>query len=221
MTNISEDVLLVKNSNDNNAMMRLMKTFDPIIHKYARRIDPRHTKDAVQDGYIGLFCACRAFKPELGYAFSTFAFPCIHGSILRGTYGRRSVKFNSTHNPSDLSGDETYLALSNPDSLDELDLDHTPSLSCEIDLDAPALSQAITSRMENLIDSYCSTRHNSEAFKEALRLRFGFEDGKRWKIDEICCALDVKKGTVKHHIANVMDAFENDDQLLELYEVSF
>jgi RNA polymerase sigma factor (sigma-70 family) len=221
MTNTQKDVLLVKNSNDNNAMKRLMKTFDPIIHKYALKIDPKHIEDATQDGYIGLYCACRAFNEDLGYAFSTFAFPYIHGAILRGTHGRRSVKFNSAQKLADLSSDENYLLLSNPLSLDEMNLDHTPSLASETDLDTPVVSQAITSRMDDLIDSYCATRHNSETFKEALRLRFGFEGGKRWKIDEICSALDVKKGTVKHHIARVMDVFENDDQLLELYKVSF
>ena len=219
MKNITEDVLLVKNNNDNNAMKRLMKTFDPIIHKYALKIDPKHIEDATQDGYVGLFCACRAFDADLGYAFPTFAFPYIHGTILRGTHGRRSVKYNSSHTLADLSQDMAYLNLSNPMSLDELDPAYIPAE--EADLDTPAVSQAVSNRMDNLIDSYCSTRHNSETYKEALRLRFGFEDGKRWKIDDICSALDVKKGTVKHHIAQVMDVFENDDQLLELYKVSF
>lgn len=219
MKNISEDVLLVKNSNDNNAMMRLMKNFRPIIYKHAVKIDPKYLEDAIQDGYVGLFCACRAYNPDLGYAFSTFAFPYIRGSILRGTHGRRSVKFNSSFSLSDLSQDQDYLNLSNPLSLDTLNLDLTPAP--ETDLDTPVVSQAVFSRMDTLIDSYCSTRHNSETFKEALRLRFGFEDGKKWKIDEICSALDVKKGTVKHHISKVMDVFENDDQLLELYKVSF
>lgn len=219
MNKTLEDVLLVKNSNDNNAMMRLMKTFSPVIYKYALKIDPKHLEDAQQDGYIGLLYACRAFNPDLGYAFSSFAFPYIHGTILRGTHGRRSVKYNSTHRLSDLAQDTSYLNLSNPVSLDELDLSHIPDV--EPDLDTPAVSQAVASRMNALIDSYCANIHNAESYKEALRFRFGFEDGKKWKLDDLCSFLDVKKGTMKHHISKVMDAFENDDQLLELYKISF
>lgn len=221
MTTELEDVLLVKNKNDNDAMKRLMDKYTPIIYKYASQIDKQHIEDAIQDGNIGLFSACRAFNPSLGFAFSTFAFPYIHGTILRGTHGRRSVKYNSTHTLSELSKDSVYLNLSNASSLESLNNNTLMELSEETDMDKAIVAQNIHNRFDVLLDDVCSTKTNPELAKKALSMHFGLEDGSAWKIDEICSNLDIKKGTMKYHISKALDAFENDEELLELYKVSF
>lgn len=221
MTTELEDVLLVKNKNDNDAMKRLMDKYHSVIYNYAKHIDPMHLTDAMQDGNIGLFTACRAFDPSLGYKFSSLAFPYIHGTILRGLQGRRSVKYNSAKTLSELSQDEDYLRLSNPVSLDNLNLKSLEAFSEEIDMDKPIITQTVHERFDSLLDSVCSSKQNPELSKKALSLRFGLEDGKVWKVDDICSKLDIKKGTVKYHISKAKEAFANDEELSELYQLSY
>src|SRR3972149_4521819 len=57
-----------------------------MVRYFARRLVPRDApiefEDGVSEGYVGLVRAARAFDPERGVAFSTFAAISIRGAII-------------------------------------------------------------------------------------------------------------------------------------------
>jgi RNA polymerase sigma factor (sigma-70 family) len=53
--------------------------------------------DALQDGYVGLCRAVRAFDPDRGVALSTFAAECIRTAIARGRDAFGGVSYRRRH----------------------------------------------------------------------------------------------------------------------------
>lgn len=66
--------------------------------KYARKKQNERIEDTEEfsDGLVGLVRAMNRFKPELGYAFSTYAFYCIRNAIWAGCNRRRPHEANFT-----------------------------------------------------------------------------------------------------------------------------
>lgn len=44
---------------------------------------PAWTEDCIQEGMLELWRVCQKYKPDLGYAFATYAVPCIRGAMQR------------------------------------------------------------------------------------------------------------------------------------------
>lgn len=70
---------------DERAFDELIESNLGLVRNAARRFLGRGTEyeDLVQIGTIGLIKAARAFKPEAGFAFSTYAFTMVVGEIRR------------------------------------------------------------------------------------------------------------------------------------------
>jgi RNA polymerase primary sigma factor/RNA polymerase sigma factor len=82
-----------------------------ITKKYIR-LQPGQRMDETEewgDGMVGLVEAGKAFKPELGFQFSTFAYWCIRNSILKGITSR------ALHQRPSISLDDTFVAAAKKD----------------------------------------------------------------------------------------------------------
>ncbi len=216
------DVLLVKDSDDDAAMKRLMAKYKPIVYRYSSRIDPLHMEDSMQDGYIGLLAAAKAFDPERGNAFSTFAFPYIKGFVLRGLHGRRSVKHPSGTTLGELSKDKTYLNMSNPVSLEGLECERLGALSDAQDMDGALLAAEIRDRMKTVVSKLRFSGRRDEGRSELARkvvfLHYGLEDNRSLNRSEISKTLGITEKEVKGYIQKARKAFLEDSALKELYE---
>lgn len=90
---MSNDIDLEKLFKDN------VKLVGFVITKYFRRIIEngiREREDLLQEGYIGLWRACKRFDPDRGVEFSTFAVSHIRGSIQRNLRDNNFVKTSRT-----------------------------------------------------------------------------------------------------------------------------
>lgn len=216
------DVLLVKDSDDNDAMKRLMAKYKPIVYRYSSRIDPLHMEDSMQDGYIGLLAAAKAFDPDRGNAFSTFAFPYIKGFVLRGLHGRRSVKHPSGTTLGELSKDKAYLNLSNPVSLEELECERLGALSDGQDMDRSLIAAEIRKRMKTVVSelrfSGRRDEEKSEFARKVIFLHYGLEGARSLNRSEIAKDLGITEREVKGYIQKARKAFLEDSVLSELYE---
>jgi RNA polymerase sporulation-specific sigma factor len=70
---------------DKRATSRLIRKYEPLIHKYARKygwMAPNHMyDDLVQEGRLAVHKAALAFEPERGFRFLTLAFAYVRGGV--------------------------------------------------------------------------------------------------------------------------------------------
>lgn len=204
-------ITLVKSNNDSKAFSELCKKYSPIIYKYAKKIDKMHLEDAIQDGRIGLLLACRKFNPALGFKFTTFAYPYIHGYILRGLCDRHSVKIPVNTNYSSLSQD--YLKMSNAQSLDNLNLDRL-NLPLDVYLDSALTVEEITLKIKSAIDILFP---KSEIASSAASFYFGLDDCGKYSITDIANKFNVPRDKIKYIIYTIKNFLQDDEELCELH----
>ena len=79
------DLIKSAKAGDQRALARIIRQYEPLIHKTARKygwMAARHSyDDLVQEGRLGIFKAVQKFQPERGYKFMTLAFPCVRGAV--------------------------------------------------------------------------------------------------------------------------------------------
>jgi RNA polymerase sporulation-specific sigma factor len=70
---------------DRRATTELIRKYEPLIHKYARKygwMAPSHSyEDLVQEGRLAVYRAALAFEPERGFRFLTLAFAYVRGGV--------------------------------------------------------------------------------------------------------------------------------------------
>jgi RNA polymerase sporulation-specific sigma factor len=93
---------------DERATSRLIRKYEPLIHKYARKygwMAPAHMyDDLVQEGRLAVHRAALAFEPERGFRFLTLAFTYVRGGVQ--SFARRELKhphFTTSVEQSDLA----------------------------------------------------------------------------------------------------------------------
>ena len=93
---------------DERATTRLIRKYEPLIHKYARKygwMAPSHMyEDLVQEGRLAVHKAALAFEPERGFRFLTLAFAYVRGGVQASA--RREMKhpkFTTSVEQSDLA----------------------------------------------------------------------------------------------------------------------
>lgn len=202
---------LVKTNNDSKAFSELCKKYAPVIYRYAKAIDKTHLEDASQDGKIGLLLACRKFNPTLGFKFSTFAFPYIHGYILRGSCDRHSVKIPVNTDYSSIP--QNYLKMSNAQSLDNLNLDRL-NLPLDIYLDSSLTVEEITLKIKTATEVLFP---NSEIALPVAVLYFGLENSGNYSISDIADKFHVSREKIKYIIYTVKNFLQDDEELCELH----
>ena len=70
---------------DQRAITHLIRKYEPLIHKYARKygwMAPSHSyDDLLQEGRLAIHKAALAFEPERGFRFLTLAFAYVRGGV--------------------------------------------------------------------------------------------------------------------------------------------
>jgi RNA polymerase sporulation-specific sigma factor len=93
---VMNELELIKSAKagDERALARIIRQYEPLIHKAARKYGFMAAKhqydDLVQEGRLGVFKAVQKFQPERGYKFMTLAFPCVRGAVQG--YARKENK---------------------------------------------------------------------------------------------------------------------------------
>lgn len=72
---------------------QLFEQNQKLVHFCAKqlRIPPTHYEDIIQEGMLELWRVANSFKPELGYAFATYAVPNIRGAMQRYCRDKLSI----------------------------------------------------------------------------------------------------------------------------------
>jgi RNA polymerase sporulation-specific sigma factor len=112
-------------SGDQRALARVIKQYEPLVHKTARKYGWMASKhsydDLIQEGRLGVFKAIQKFQPERGYKFMTLAFPCVRGAVQGlARKEKKHPKFTTS-----------YESLKRSGKLED------PSISMEVSMDIP------------------------------------------------------------------------------------
>ena len=79
------DLVARTKKGDQRAISELIRKYEPLIHKYARKygwMAPKHSyEDLVQEGRLAIHRAALAFEPERGFRFLTLAFAYVRGGV--------------------------------------------------------------------------------------------------------------------------------------------
>jgi RNA polymerase sigma factor (sigma-70 family) len=79
------DLVAKLKAGDSRATTQLIRKYEPLIHKYARKygwMAPSHSyEDLVQEGRLAVYRAAMAFEPERGFRFLTLAFAYVRGGV--------------------------------------------------------------------------------------------------------------------------------------------
>jgi RNA polymerase sigma factor (sigma-70 family) len=79
------DLVAKLKAGDSRATTQLIRKYEPLIHKYARKygwMAPSHSyEDLVQEGRLAIYRAAMAFEPERGFRFLTLAFAYVRGGV--------------------------------------------------------------------------------------------------------------------------------------------
>ena len=79
------DLVVKAKAGDQRAITMLIRKYEPLIHKYARKygwMAPQHSyDDLVQEGRLAIHRAALAFEPERGFRFLTLAFAYVRGGV--------------------------------------------------------------------------------------------------------------------------------------------
>jgi|GEM_PF-1940437 len=79
------DLVMLAKAGNQRAITQLIRKYEPLIHKYARKygwMAPAHSyDDLLQEGRLAIHNAALAFEPERGFRFLTLAFVYVRGSV--------------------------------------------------------------------------------------------------------------------------------------------
>jgi RNA polymerase sporulation-specific sigma factor len=102
------DLVIRTKAGDQRATTQLIRKYEPLIHKYARKygwMAPAHSyDDLLQEGRIAIHKAALAFEPERGFRFLTLAFAYVRGGVQsRARKELKHPRFTTSFEQSDLA----------------------------------------------------------------------------------------------------------------------
>lgn len=165
---------------DQRAITQLIRKYEPLIHKYARKygwMAPSHSyDDLVQEGRIAIHRAALAFEPERGFRFLTLAFAYVRGGVQ--SLARRELR----HPRYTTSVEQTDLAKRLED----------PSQSKELKMDTPA------EMVREMMDTICGGLDTKRA--KILCDKFGLFGCKELRNVEIAEKYGLTKQAVQSYV---------------------
>lgn len=102
------DLVMLAKAGNQRAITQLIRKYEPLIHKYARKYSwmaPAHSyDDLLQEGRLAIHNAALAFEPERGFRFLTLAFVYVRGGVqARARKELRHPRFTTSFEQSDLA----------------------------------------------------------------------------------------------------------------------
>lgn len=174
------DLVVRTKAGDQRATTQLIRKYEPLIHKYARKygwMAPSHSyDDLVQEGRIAIHRAALAFEPERGFRFLTLAFAYVRGGVQ--TLARRENR----HPRYTTSVEQSDLAKRLED----------PSQSKEVKMDTPA------EMVREMMDTICGGLETKRA--QILCDKFGLFGCKELRNVEIAEKYGLTKQAVQSYV---------------------
>lgn len=136
------------------------------------KIPPAHYEDIIQEGLLALWRVAKSFKPELGYAFATYAVPTIRGAMQR--YCREKISIIRLPRPVWEGKEELDLQISSLD-FELSDDDHSATLGDII----PGEPDFYPGLFEDQIDEFLATIKPGTYHDIAEELLYGSAYGQK------------------------------------------
>ena len=174
------DLVVKAKAGDQRAITMLIRKYEPLIHKYARKygwMAPQHSyDDLVQEGRLAIHRAALAFEPERGFRFLTLAFAYVRGGVQSiARRENRHPRYTTSVEQSDLAK-----------RLED------PSESKEVKMDTP------TEKVREMMDTICGGLDTKRA--QILCDKFGLFGRKELRNVEIAAKYGLTKQAVQSYV---------------------